>query len=57
MIMRKKIHKTPLNKQRNTPSSYLKDKVWVWMKNLGEKRIYDGELNVAILKKCLGVTY
>lgn len=30
--------------------------IWVWMKKVGEKRIYDEELNVAVLKESLRVT-
>lgn len=34
-----------------------KDKSWVQMRRVGEKKIYAGELNIAGLKMCLGVTY
>lgn len=46
-------------KNYTNPPETTKEKppgIWVWMKKVGEKRIYDEELNVAVLKESLRVT-
>lgn len=46
-------------KKYTKPPEMTKEKppgVWVWRKKVGEKRIYDEELHVAVLKESLRVT-